>query len=118
MSTVYFLTERYLGKNNNLDVMAENTVINLYIILNGHRRKQSVAEDKIHLYTVENSSSEKNGLVFIQWDVPAEITSNEEFGAGNLEVAIEFIVPAGVDMVRQRWLSNPYSGLKINPSII
>ena len=119
MSTVYFLTERYLGKNNNLDVMAENTVINLYIILNGHRCKQNIEKDKKHLYTVENSSSGKNGLVFIEWDVPANITSNEEFGAGNLEVAIEFKVPSGVnDIVKQRWLSNPYSGLKINPSIV
>lgn len=115
VSTVYFLTERYLGKNNSLDVMEENTTINLYIILNGHRRKQDIPKDKIRLYTAENSYREKDGLVLIEWDVPSEITSNETFGAGNLEVAIEFMTN---DKGVKRWLSNPYRNLKINPSIV
>lgn len=120
IANVYFLVDRYLGKNNDLDTY--NSKISIYIIINGHRLKE-VSESTPtritrQLYTSEIAEREKDGLVFIKWEVPSNITANESYGSGKIQIAIEFQEVDKDGTITKRWFSNPYSNLEINKSIL
>jgi hypothetical protein len=71
------------------------------------------------LYSPEISDRHKEGLVFIDWTVPAELTTNEQFGPGNLQIALEFVIKdKEEDVIIKRWFSNTYNDLRVANSII
>lgn len=112
---IYFLVDRYLGKDNSLDVFNANVAIN--IIINGYRRLETENIVK-KLYTAEITDRTFDGLVFIEWDVPPEITANEDYGSGKLTISLQF-TEYGEDAnpIQKRWLTNPYNGLEIGSSL-
>ena len=126
---VYFLVNRYLGADESLDVLGENlpegtnVSVSMYIIANGFRRKDTTFLT-LKPYTISLEDRNKDGLVFIDWAVPAEITGGS-LNANTLEVAIEFeqakVQTVGGEqkkIIEKRWISNPYRDLKINKSIV
>jgi hypothetical protein len=119
MANVYFLVNRYLGRDNSLDVLGENVTVTIYVIMNGYKRKQILKEKK--LYTTEISDRNNEGLVFIDWKVPPQFTSGA-FGANSLQLSLEFVEieknDQDEDVIVKRWFTNPYSSLKVGPSMI
>lgn len=122
VANVYFLINRYLGKNHDFDVYNDAKVV-IYAIINGHRTKAVVVNPLIEetninkrLYTTEFSDRNKEGLVLLNWQVPAEITAGE-YGAHDLQISLEFSKRIG-NTIEKRWFSNTYSGLKIGQSMI
>ena len=117
IANVYFLVNRYLGKNEDLDVTKSE--ITIYISINGYRRQVILDSGSYRLYSPEISDRNKEGLVFIDWEVPAELTTNEQFGPGNLQIALEFVIKEGEKAtIKKRWLSNTYNDLRVANSII
>ena len=126
---VYFLVNRYLGTDESLDVLGENlpedtkVAISMYIIANGFRRKDTIFLS-VKPYTISLEDRNKDGMVFIDWAVPAEITGGS-LNANSLEIAIEFeqaktqmVGGEEKKIIEKRWISNPYKELKINKSIV
>lgn len=120
---VYFLVNRYLGADDSFDIFGDGVVPAIYIIANGYRRKDNKFVT-LKQYTVELEGEDRNkeGLVFIDWAVPAEITGGS-LNANSLEIALEFSHSSGTNddgevIIDKRWISNPYKDLKINPSIL
>ena len=114
VANVYFLVNRYLGKNEDLDILASE--ITIYVIINGYRREVILPKEACRTYSAE-IDGRKNGLIFIEWEVSEEFTAQEMFGPGGLQVALGFAIKEG-EVVKKRWLSNLYSNLKIDSSII
>ena len=112
MANVYFLLNRYLGKNSNFDIYTEADIF-VYIIINGHRVADKILVKR--LYTAEISERNKEGLVFLDWQVPPEITAGD-YGAHDFQISIECIKRNG-NNVEKRWFSNTYTGLKIGNSM-
>jgi hypothetical protein len=112
IANVYFLLNRYLGKNNNFDIYTEADIF-VYVIINGHRVADKISVKR--LYTAEISERTKEGLVFLDWQVPPEITAGG-YGAHNFQISIECI-KRNEKNVEKRWFSNTYAGLKIGNSM-
>lgn len=125
VSTLYFLVDRYIGqKNSKIDIFDNNTKISIYITLNGKRIKIYSEEDlgywlgpiEKKLYTEEISGRINEGMVFIAWPIPKEITCNDDAYSGRFKIAIEFFIKNG-DVKEQAWHSNNYNFLEIGPGI-
>lgn len=123
VGSVYFLVNRFVGKNSSLDTLTAKTAI--YIVIKGYRRKYIFGEtDNLStkkLYTPDIANNE-DALVFIEWKVPAEITANELFGAAEMKISIEFSEKEndgnGEEIITKRWFSNTYNNLAIGKSLI
>lgn len=113
VSNVYFLVSRYLGRTRDLDILDPNTQTAIYIQINGYKRKQILSPIS---YTAQIDNREKEGMAFINWQVPAELTTS--FGAHKMIIALEFIVKAEDESITKRWFSNVYDQLEIAPSVI
>ena len=123
VGSVYFLVNRFVGKNNSLDTLTAKTAI--YIMIKGYRRKYIFGETDTlsnkKLYTPDIANND-DALVFIEWRVPAEITANELFGAADMKISIEFseneVGDNGEEVITKRWFSNTYNDLEIGKSLI
>lgn len=116
---VYFLVNRFLGSDGSFDILGEGIEPAMYIIANNERRKDTSCLE-LKTYTEELEDRSREGLVFIDWAVPSELTSGA-LNANDFEIAIEFakvIRTENESIVEKRWLSNPYNGLKIGKSIL
>ena len=108
VSNIYFLVNRYLGKNKNIDVMeAEAT---LYIIIPNIMATKTVIANK-ELYSAE-VDGHNEGLVLLTWQVPTQITSNTHAYIGKFNIAIGFA------QNENTYLSNTYSNLAIGDSLL
>ena len=121
IANVYFLIPRYIGKKGTLDVLGSDIVITIYVQMSGRRRKQVVTPVP---YTEQIEGREKEGLVFIAWEVPAELTAGE-FGANPMQIAVEVKEAETIETadgpqenILKRWFSNVYSQLKVEKSLI
>jgi hypothetical protein len=112
VANVYFLVDRYLGKNKELDVTESE--ITIYVLMNGHKKKDNI-NISTKLYT-EEISERGDGLVLIDWAVPGDFTAGE-YGANELTIALEFVKKENGTIIR-RWFSNPYTKLKVGESLI
>ena len=111
-ANVHFLINRYLGTNKNFDVLNDQTKLAIYIVINGYR----LVDDKnvtIIPYSATVDSKIDEGLAFISWEVPAQISSL--YGACEFDIAIEFSVMEG-EHYTKRWVTNTYSRLNIGNS--
>jgi hypothetical protein len=86
VSNVYFLVNRYLGKNKNIDVMTAEAT--LYIIIPNIMAIKTVIANK-ELYSAE-IEGHNEGLVLLTWQVPTQITSNAHTYVGKFDIAIGF----------------------------
>lgn len=117
-ANVYFLVNRYLGGNNPIDLLNEETKAKVYVIMNGWKKKQQLT---IRPYTAGIVGTDKDGLVLLSWQVSSEFTVG--LGPGNLEISIEFTVegPTGKEgkpTIAKRWFSNSYKLLNVASSIL
>ena len=119
MSEVYFLIDRYIGKNREVDVYDDSTNLSLYILMKGNEGGEGYAVDLQNctkrLYTQKITDRENEGMVLITWQVPDGVTCGA-YGPGKLEVAIEFT--ATVNGKPIRWISGTYKGLTVEESVI
>lgn len=115
VANIYFLVNRYLGKNEDLDVMLSE--ITLHLLINGYREESTLSSTSYRLYSPEMDDRYKEGMVFIDWEVPAEYTADEKYGACSISISIEFTIKEG-ETIRKRWFSNSYSSLNIAPSAL
>jgi hypothetical protein len=110
VANVYFLINRYIGKTNNLDVL--NATVRIHVVNNGYTISYTLnSEDSIKLYSPEILNRQSEGLVFINWEVPEEITAGIH-GAQNLKISLEF------EFEGKRWFSNTYTNLRIGTSVL
>jgi hypothetical protein len=110
VSNVYFLVNRYLGRNNSLDVLSEDTIVTIYISLGKGRMYTTEIEKR--LVTSEIEGRNKEGLVLIEWQLPEQVTCNAEGYVGNFDIAIAF------NDTNMTWLSNTYKKLMIGDSLL
>ena len=68
------------------------------------------------LYTAEISDRNAEGLVFLDWEVPREITAGD-YGAHDFQISIECNAQDGHGNITKRWFSNTYTNLKIGSSM-
>jgi hypothetical protein len=109
MGEVYFLVNRYLGKNREMDIMNESTNISIhYIIDDTTHYKDDKTSNRIEkkLYTAEINNRNSEGLVFIKWTVPDFVTSGTT-KPESIKVAIS------IHSNSKTWYSNVYPNLKI-----
>lgn len=106
MSEVYFIINRYLGKNHSLDVLNANPCI--FASING---KKGIDSSNIttELYSVDLDSANYEGMVLLKWKVPPGITGG--VGPGQLQIAVH------ISTEQARWTSNAYNGLQIGHSV-
>ena len=114
VANVYFLISRYLGKNNSFDIFGDNAKIFVYIIINGYRVAHEITTKK--LYTTEILDRNYEGLVFLDWEVPPEITAGD-YGAHDFQISIECRTQDDHGNITKRWFSNTYTNLKIGSSM-
>lgn len=113
MGEIYFLVNRYLGKNREMDVMNELTDISIhYIIDDTTHYKDDKTSNRIEkkLYTAEINNRNSEGLVFIKWTVPDFVTSGTA-KPEDIKVAIS------IHSNSKTWYSNTYSNLKIGDNV-
>lgn len=109
MTEVYFLVNRYLGKNRELDVMSSN--ITVYVTMNGFAGKDDTDDIVKTNYTVEITDRNKEGLVLITWKVPAGVTAGPG-GPNNIQIMLCF-----QQGETKKWYTNTYSQLKIGNNL-
>lgn len=118
ISTIYFLMDRYFGKNNALDAL--NCTITLYIVVNGYKlwEEADAATGTLSrkLYTTE--LDDRDGLVLLEWSVPESVTADPSHGPGNVKVAIELTNKDINGKITHRWISNSYDALVVTPSVL
>ena len=114
VANVYFLINRYLGKNSDLDILGDGIEVYIYVIMHGYRKKQRITN--ITSYTLDTGNREKEGLVFINWKVPAIFTC-EDYGANLMEISLEITHKAD-GVIDQRWISSAYSKLEVGSSLV
>lgn len=112
VSNIYFLINRYLGKNRNIDVMAADAT--LYIVIPDIMAAKATITNK-ELYSAE-IDGHNEGLVLLTWEVPKQITSNAHAYIGNFDIAIGFAEGPEDDKIT--YLSNTYSNLAIGDSLL
>jgi hypothetical protein len=100
MSEVYFIINRYLGKNHSLDVFNANPCI--FVSINGKKGIDSSNITK-ELYSVDLDNINYEGMVLLKWRVPPGITGG--VGPGQLQIAIHITADEA------RWTSNTYNNL-------
>jgi hypothetical protein len=118
LAEVYFLINRYIGKNTKIDVMNENAIIKIYMIVGGKQGLCSSAGDNPYitkqLYTEEIKDRVNEGLVLIKWKLPIGLTSGT-FGPGSFSIMV------GVEHSSEgksfRWYSNTYTNLTIGENL-
>jgi hypothetical protein len=111
ISNVYFLINRYLGKDNSLDVMNAN--ITLYIVIPEVMTAKTNSGDILkRLYTEEITDRKNEGLVLLTWPVPKAVTANWGAYAGSFNIAL------GIETEDNSFLSNTYTKLAIGDSLI
>lgn len=108
MTEVYFLVNRYLGKNRELDVMNSN--ITIYVTMNGFAGKDDTDDIVKTNYTVEITDRNKEGLVLVTWKIPAGVTAGPG-GPGPLKVMLCF------EYDGKKWYSNTYSNLTVGENL-
>lgn len=104
VAKVYFLIDRYLGrKTDDFDVMKSEIAIYAK-----HSKEDYVYNKKLDktLYTSE-IDREKEGKVFITWEVPEEITAGETPWIGNFEIYLRFTESGKV------WNTRVYKNLMV-----
>lgn len=112
VSEVYFLVNRYLGKNNDINVL--NSTTSIYIIINGRRGVCTSENESLvvkQLYTEEIDDRNNEGLVLIRWKVPNGITAGNN-GPGTFSIML------GFEQGGKRWFSNVYQHLNIGESLV
>ncbi len=112
VSNIYFLINRYLGKNRNIDVMVADAT--LYIVIPNIMAAKAVITNK-ELYSAE-VEEHNEGLVLLTWEVPKQITSNANAYIGKFDIAIGFAEGPEGDKIT--YLSNTYSNLTIGDSLL
>ena len=108
VSEVYFLVNRYLGKQRELDVMQAD--ISIYVIINGSAGVDNTDDIEKSEYTTEIDQRNKEGLVFIRWKVPAGITAGPG-GPNTLSLMI------GFEAEGKKWYTNTYSNLRVGENL-
>jgi hypothetical protein len=103
VSEVYFIVNRYLGKNHKLDVLNEKTKTNIVVGINGKKGIDSGSNITKNLYSVNSGSDNYEGMVLLKWSVPPGVTGG--VGPGQLEIAVY------IYNNEARWVSNAYNGL-------
>lgn len=105
-SELYFLINRYIGKNEDLDILAENVDVSIYVRFDNilDETKDNIER---RLYTEEIANRNKEGLVFIKWLVPNSITCNINNYVGKIDIVVKF------SSNEKTWYSNMYSNLTI-----
>lgn len=111
VANVYFSVSRYLGKDNNIDIMAEDTIITLYIVIPEVMAAKTTSISK-RLYAEEIFERKNEGLVLLTWLVPKEITANSKAYAGQFSIAVS------VESNNNTFMSNTYSKLEVGDSLI
>jgi hypothetical protein len=117
ITEVYFLISRYLGKNNEIDIMNDDVSVSIYAVLNGAQGICTSAIGKTvtkQLYTEQLEDRESEGLVLIKWKLPVGMTSGN-LGPGTFSIMIGVMYYIGNDLMR--WYSNTYSKLTIGESL-
>lgn len=109
VARVAFLTERYVGVRKDLDVLATNVDIILFVQSGEWSTSYSLSDKK--LYTAELSDRNKEGLVYFEWFPDEEFTTSDKL-IGNFDVSIQF------RNGEKTWNSNTYSNLKIAETTI
>ena len=110
MSEIYFLIDRYLGKKKGLDVYDENTKITVYVMINGFSGSDYIYNATKQLYSVATDTSQKNGMVFITWQIPEIVTAGP---AGPSEMQIMLCFENG----GKKWYTNTYRGLTVGQNL-
>lgn len=108
MTEVYFLVNRYLGKNRELDVISSN--ITVYVTMNGFAGKDDTNDIVKTNYTAEIADRNKEGLVLITWKIPAGVTAGPG-GPGSLKVMLCF------EQSGKKWYTNTYSNLTVGENL-
>lgn len=116
VAILYFLVNRYLGKNNAIDVLNEEDVtIGIAITING-----KIGMDSTNLtgtgisrepYSVDIGGRKNEGKALIIWRVPSGLTSGA--GPGRFDIAVQFENTE----TSARWTTSTYSNLRIGSSI-
>ena len=112
VSEVYFLVNRYLGKNNDINVL--NSTTSIYVVINGRRGVCTSENESLvvkQLYTEEIDDRNNEGLVLIRWKVPNGITAGNN-GPGTFSIML------GFEQDGKRWFSNVYQHLNIGESLV
>lgn len=112
MSEVYFIINRYLGKNHSLDVLNENTTPSIFVSINGKKGIDSNSDNITkELYSVDLSNIDNEGMVLLKWKVPPGVTGG--VGPGKLQIAVHIYNNNNTT----RWTSNAYNDLQIGHSV-
>jgi hypothetical protein len=86
VSNIYFLVNRYLGKNKNINVVSAE--VTLYVVIPNIMAAKATITNK-ELYSAE-VDGHNEGLVLLTWEVPKQITSNANAYIGKFDIAIGF----------------------------
>lgn len=111
VAEVYFLVNRYLGKNRGIDLMDVNTSINIYYTYDDNKHVDNDASRiEKRLYTAEINNRNSEGLVLIKWLVPDFITAGT-IRPDPLQITLSFYENG------KTWYSNTYQNLKVGENI-
>lgn len=108
VSNIYFLVNRYLGKNKNINVVSAE--VTLYVVIPNIMAAKATITNK-ELYSAE-IDGHSEGLVLLTWEMPKQITSNANAYIGKFDIAI------GFTQGENTYLSNTYSNLTIGDSLL
>ena len=115
VAILYFLVNRYLGKNNAIDVLSDDVTIGIAITINGKIGMDSTSLDGTGIsrepYSVDIESRKNEGKVLVIWRVPSGLTSGA--GPGKFDIAVQF----ENTNTSARWTTSTYSNLRIGSSI-
>ena len=110
VSEVYFLINRYIGKNKVIDVLDDAASITLYITMNGLFGTVVEGTNLTKKVYTEETNKNPDGLVFIKWKPTAGITAGKA-GPNTMSVMV------GVAQGSYQWFSEAYNQLSVKPSL-
>lgn len=110
VSEVYFLINRYVGKNNAIDILKNSTIVSIHVIMNNRKGSCTTDNNVITVASYPSQTIDGHELALITWRVPAGITAGVA-GPGTLQIMFSF-QDAG-----NRWFSNTYNKLTVGHSI-
>lgn len=108
---VFFRVNRYV---RGIDVLDPSTIRTIRWKLGG--KIQSTTDGILvvpYSVEIENKTINKEGLLDIIWDVPKEITCNDQFYAGSFDIELSFTSADG----KRIWRTSVFSELSIGKSL-
>jgi hypothetical protein len=106
---VYFIVNRYLGRNHGLDILGAECQAFVVVVMNNKAGCDNTNITTIP-YSYEISGRQNEGMVLITWHVPAGITAGTA-GPNTMKIAV------GFDDGTHRWVSNTYEKLAVGHSL-